>query len=175
MLRLLAKLVRMVVVLVLAIAAALVGLYMLGSSLPQSHVATLSAAFPAAPDLVWKTITDVSAFPTWRLDIKSVEKVSAGPTGVSWVEVAANGDRIPLETVEAAPPKRLVARIGEGLPFGGTWTYELTPEGTGTRLTITERGEIYNPFYRFFARYVSGYTATMEGYFRALTTKLASP
>jgi uncharacterized protein YndB with AHSA1/START domain len=175
MLRLLAKLIRMVVVLVLAVAAACIGLYMLGSSLPQSHVTTLSAAFPVAPDVVWKTITDVSAFPTWRVDVKAVEKVSAGPTGVSWVEVAANGDRIPLETVEAAPPKRLVARIGEGLPFGGTWTYELTPEGSGTRLTITERGEIYNPFYRFFARYVSGYTATMEGYFRALTTKLGSP
>ena len=174
MLRLLGKLIRMVVLLILVVAAACVGLYMLGSSLPQSHVATLSSAFPAAPDVVWKTITDVGAFPTWRLDVKAVEKVSAGPTGVSWVEVGANGDRVPLETVEAAPPKRLVARIREGLPFGGTWTYELTPEGTGTRLTITERGEIYNPFYRFFARYVFGYTATMEGYFQALTIKLGS-
>jgi uncharacterized protein YndB with AHSA1/START domain len=175
MLRLLGKLVRMVVVLVLVVAAACVGLYVLGSSLPQSHVATLSAAFPAAPDVVWTTITDVGAFPTWRRDVKAVEKVSNGPTGVSWVEVGANGDRIPLETVESAPPKRLVARIGEGPPFGGTWTYELAPEGTGTRLTITERGEIYNPFYRFFARYVFGYTSTMEGYFQALTTKLGTP
>jgi hypothetical protein len=41
MLRLLVKLVRMVVVLILVAAAACAGLYVLGSSLPQSHVATL--------------------------------------------------------------------------------------------------------------------------------------
>jgi Polyketide cyclase / dehydrase and lipid transport len=116
----------------------------------------------------------VGAYPTWRSDVKAVERVSDGPTGVSWVEVNARGERLPLETVESAAPKRLVARIGQGLPFGGTWTYELIPEGAGTRVTITERGEIYNPFYRFFARYVFGYTATMEGYFQALTTKLGS-
>ena len=48
------------------------------------------------------------------------------------------------------------------LPFGGTWTYELKPEGTGTRLVITERGEVYNPIFRFMSRFVFSRTATME-------------
>ncbi len=38
-------------------------------------------------------------------------------------------------------------------------------------LTITERGEIYNPIFRVFARFVFGYTATMETYLKQLGTK----
>jgi hypothetical protein len=71
--------------------------------------------------------------------------------------------------VESVPPQRLVSRIAdERLPYGGTWTYELAPAGDGTRLTITERGEIYNPVFRFVARFVMGHTATMNGVLRAL-------
>ena len=51
------------------------------------------------------------------------------------------------------------------------WTYELAPEGSGTRLTITENGEIYNPIFRFVARFVLGYTSTMGSVLRALGTK----
>jgi hypothetical protein len=174
MLRFIGKLIKMVVILAVVAAAAGAGLYVLGNSVPHSHVATLSAAFPASPDVVWKTITDVGAYPTWRSNVKAVERVADGPTGVSWVEVSSRGERLALETVEAAPPKKFVARIAPGLPFGGTWTYELVPEGAGTRLTITERGEIYNPLYRVLARYVFGYTATMEAYFQALTQKLGA-
>ena len=53
-----------------------------------------------------------------------------------------------------APPRRLVTRIEAtpGTPFGGTWTFEITPDGTGSRVTVTERGWIANPIFRFRAR-----------------------
>jgi hypothetical protein len=58
------------------------------------------------------------------------------------------------------------------LPFGGTWTYELTPApGGGTRLAITERGNVKNVVFRFMSRYVFGYTATLDGFLRALGKK----
>jgi hypothetical protein len=67
-----------------------------------------------------------------------------------------------------------VARIADtDLPFGGTWTYELKPEGAGTRVTITERGEVYNPIFRFMSRFVLSQTATMEKYLAALTARAA--
>jgi hypothetical protein len=65
-----------------------------------------------------------------------------------------------------------VARIADDkLPYGGTWTWEIeeTPEGSAVR--ITENGEIYNPLFRFAARYVFGYSSTMEAYLRALGKK----
>ena len=88
-----------------------------------------------------------------------------------WREHGTDGV-IPYRVVESVPGRRLVARIADpSLPFGGTWTYELVPADRGTRLTITERGEVYNPVFRFVSRFFLGYTSTMEGVLRALGTK----
>jgi hypothetical protein len=50
------------------------------------------------------------------------------------------------------------------LPFGGTWTYTLTPAGTGTRLQITEEGAVHNVLFRFVSRFVIGHTASIDRY-----------
>jgi hypothetical protein len=63
----------------------------------------------------------------------------------------------------------MVTRIADPeQPFGGTWTFELAPADGGTRLTITERGEVYNPIFRALGRFVFGHTATIDQYLRAL-------
>ncbi|PYP70520.1 MAG: hypothetical protein DMD41_14750, partial [Gemmatimonadetes bacterium] len=78
-----------------------------------------------------------------------------------------------LETIAAVPPRRLVRRIADPkLPFGGTWTWEITAAPGGSTLTITEDGEIYNPIFRFVARFILGYTGTMESYLKALAARL---
>ena len=71
------------------------------------------------------------------------------------------------------PLVRKVTRVADPeLPYGGTWTFELEPEGSGTRLTITERGQIHNPIFRVIARFVFGYAATIEGYLDELEARL---
>jgi hypothetical protein len=35
-------------------------------------------------------------------------------------------------------------------------------------LTITERGEVYNPFFRFVSRYVMGHTQSIDEFMAAL-------
>ena len=70
------------------------------------------------------------------------------------------------------PPRLLVMRITDNSAFGGTWTYEVAPASAGSRLTITEDGEIYNPFFRFFARFVFGYEGTLESYLAAVHAEL---
>jgi hypothetical protein len=68
-----------------------------------------------------------------------------------------------------------VSRIADKkLPFGGTWTYELKAADRGTALTIREDGEVYNPVFRFVSRYVFGHYATLDGYLKALETRLDS-
>jgi hypothetical protein len=57
------------------------------------------------------------------------------------------------------------------LPFGGTWTYEVIPSEGGTRLRITERGEVYNPIFRFISHFIIGQTRTMDEYLAALGRK----
>jgi hypothetical protein len=66
-----------------------------------------------------------------------------------------------------------VRRIAdEGLAFGGSWTLEVAEYGEVTSLTVTEDGEIYNPVFRFVSRFITGQTATIDQYLRALGKKL---
>jgi hypothetical protein len=80
-----------------------------------------------------------------------------------------------MSVVERQRPSRFVTKIDDpAQPFGGTWTFEIEPRtGGGARLTITERGEIYNPIFRALARFVFGYTSTMESFLAAASRRLA--
>src|SRR5258708_1536726 len=112
-----------------ALVVLLVGVFIVatvvGRRLPVGHVATRPATLGATPQQVWDVIND-PAFMRSR--------------GV--------GD-VKTETVESVPPRRLVRRIVGETTFGGTWTSELDGDSRGgTRLVITENGEIYNSFFR---------------------------
>ena len=50
----------------------------------------------------------------------------------------------------------------------------VTPEGSGTRLTITERGEVYNPVFRFMSRFVFGHTASLDRFAESLRAHLSA-
>jgi ribosome-associated toxin RatA of RatAB toxin-antitoxin module len=138
----------------------------IGYALPQNHVAAKDALLPAGPQELFERITDVARYPEWRRDVSAVEVVSREP--LTWRE-RSGGDTITYEVVERTAPSRLVVRIADPeLPFGGTWTYDLRAEGQGTRLTITERGEVYNPVFRFMSRFVFGHAASIETMLEAL-------
>ena len=73
---------------------------------------------------------------------------------------------------ESAPPLRMVTRIdGKNLPFGGRWIFEISPTAEGCRLNVTERGEVYNPVFRFVSRFVLGYTGTLDRYLTSVARK----
>lgn len=149
-----------------------------GALLPKSHVASRSTRLPSPPERVWDAITTVDDFPRWRADVRAVERLDAAGGARRWREheSADKRDRgITYEVTEATPPRRLVTRIADrDLPFGGRWEYDLAPDGSGTRLTITERGEVYNPLFRFMSRFVIGHTASIDRYLAGLERRLAS-
>ncbi len=140
-----------------------------GLLLPRDHVATVQARIAAPPTSVWAAISDAANYPTWRSDVTKIEMLPAAATGPSWREHSRHG-AITMVVDEAQPPRRMVGRIADqGLPFGGKWVYEIEPDGdTGSRVTITERGSVYNPVFRFVSRFLMGHTATLEQYLRAL-------
>ncbi len=163
---------RWALIVVAGLAALVLVCVVAGLLLPQSHVAARSARYRASPATVWAVITDVSAFSSWRPDVKKVELMSTPPAPPRWREI---GERpITFEQVEVDPPNRMVVHIADAsLPFGGGWSYELAPaDGGGTTLNVTEHGEVYNPIFRFVSRFIIGHTASLDGYLRALGTKL---
>ncbi len=161
-------------VLVLLIAVvAIVG--MVGRSLPVAHLASRGERFDAPLDAVWKVVTEVGAYASWRSDITGVELLPPVDGRPAWREISG-GDHVEYVAEELVEPTVFVTRITtKGLPYGGRWRYELTPDAGGTRVTITEEGEVYNPIFRFMMKYVLGETATIEKVLTALGKRLARP
>ena len=136
-----------------------------GGLLPQSHVASRRARFRQPPETVFPV---VAGPPNWRSGIKGYGSLPGG----QWWEEDSHGNKITYELVEERPPNRRVVRIADKkLPYGGTWTYELSSDGTGSSVRITENGEIYNVIFRFVARYFMGYTSSIDTYLGDLGRK----
>lgn len=156
-------------VIVIGIVAALIQ----GSRLAKTHRASIAKTFAVPADVIWATITNVDAFPTWRAGVARVERLPDRNGYPVWIEHGRSG-RLTLAIERMEAPHLLVGRIADPkLPFGGTWTYELTPAPEGCQLTITEDGEIYNPLFRFMARYIFGYESTIRGYMTSLELRMA--
>jgi hypothetical protein len=149
----------------LAIVALLVAA--VGAMLPKAHAASRTARIALPPDVLYNVLADVSAYPSWRGDLKSLQRLPDRDGHAAWLE-DVNGMKIPLHFERMEPPSLLVARIDGDLAFGGTWTYWIAPAPGGSDLTITENGEVYNVIFRFMARFVFGYHATMDGFIRNL-------
>lgn len=145
--------------------------FAIGWFLPVGHVASRSATFARPPHDIYAAISDVATYPQWWGEISQVEMLPANTGRVRFREHMSSGPVV-MEVVESVPPSRFVTRIDDpDQPFGGTWTFEIAAEAGGTRLTITERGEVYNPIFRFLSRFVFGYTGTMESFLHALGAK----
>ncbi len=146
------------VVLIAVVAIVTIG----GLMIPKAHVATSTARYSRSPDEVFKAISDFQALPTWRKDLKKIERLRDQNGHSVWREDGEFGP-ITYEVMENAPPKRLVTRLADpDLPYSGTWTYEVVPVAGGATLKITENGEVKNPIFRFLAHYVFGTTSTMK-------------
>jgi uncharacterized protein YndB with AHSA1/START domain len=161
---------------IVIVVAVLVGvpalMALVGTLLPRDHVAGASVVVRQPVDRVWAVVRDIGAMPQWWPELRSSER-TAGPEGWEhWKQVSSGGAMtIVIDTAE--PPRRLVTRIESppGAPFGGSWTYDIAVVPEGSRVTVTERGWIANPLFRFLSRFVFGYYRTQESYLRALGRK----
>jgi len=159
-----------ILIIVAAVIAILLLLVLLtGMFLPEKHVAARACYLDASPEEVWAVITNFEAQPRWRTSLRRVERLPDRQGKEVWREVEGRNRQLSYETVQAQPPHRLVRRIiDEGLAFGGSWTFEITPEGRGSQLKITEHGEVRNAVFRFVSKFVIGHTATMQLYLKNL-------
>lgn len=151
-------------------AAAIAGLLgisiLIGAVLPRTFTATRAATYAKPPAEVWRVITDFAATPGWRPGVKKAERGTDLAGKPIWHETFRNDMRLSLVTEESIRPKRLVRRIfGERLPFTGRWIFELSSAaGGGTRIVLTEEGDVPNPFYRFVSKVVMGHDRHLDKY-----------
>ncbi|WP_030395894.1 SRPBCC family protein [Kitasatospora purpeofusca] len=158
------------------VTAGLAAVLAAGRRLPVEHVSEGGLELDRPPDEVWDVLTAVDLYPAWRPGLAHVERLPATAAGhPRWREYGKHGHTT-YEVVESAAPHRLVTGIADpDLPYGGTWTYVLTPAGRGCTLTVTEHGEVYQPLYRAVSHYLTGEGATVHRYLSALAHRMAAP
>jgi hypothetical protein len=161
---------KWLLIIIIAIVALIAIMYLIGYFMPVQHVSTHSVVLNSNAEKVWTILHDHGQYPSWRSDVKKVEVADA----THWTEISSNGT-ITFEAQISEPLLSFDAHItNKDLPFGGKWTYKLSPNNTGTQLTITEHGEVYNPIFRFMSKYVFGHNATLKKFADDLSKKINS-
>ncbi len=146
-------------------------LYVAGLFIPVAHVASSSVRLRQSVDSIWRTVRALEESASWWPTVSAMERLPDKDGREVWLQRQITGD-LAMEVMESTEPVRLVMRIADDrLPFGGTWTYEIHEEAGGSRITITEDGEIYSPFFRVMSRFFFGYHATQESYLTALSKR----
>lgn len=134
---------KIVLIILGAIVVLIAAIAAIGAMLPKQHTATRSAVVRKPAADVYRKIRELASTPEY-------------------------------EIVLDEPPRRLISRVADkSLPYSGSWTYDLEQVPEGTRVTITENGEVPNPIFRFLSKYVFGHTSTMETYLSDLQQKLS--
>jgi|SRR6058998_274123 len=157
----------------LIVMGSLAGLFalmaLIGVFVPREHRATSTVTLRQPAESVWKVVRDFGSSPTWWPDVKIVERLPDRGGREVWRQKLSGFD-VPIIVLESAPPRKLVTQIdpNAGGAFGGTWTYELTPDSSGTRIAVTETGWISNPIFRFMSRFILGYYGSLDNYLKAL-------
>lgn len=141
--------------------------YVVGTQLPLHHRAAMEGVVAAPPPELAARVRQVRGYPSWRSGVTVTDVVDAD-AATTYVEVTGD-ERIAYRLTEPVPDRQFVATITDPtLPFGGHWTIALTGRDGGTHVRIEEAGEIRDPIYRLFSRFVFGYTTNIEQYLRDL-------
>lgn len=157
----------------LIVMGSLAGLFalmaLIGVFVAREHRATSTVTLRQPVDSVWKVVRDIGDGPTWWPAIQLAQRLPDRDGREVWRQKMSGFD-VPIIVMESSPPRKLVTQIDPTAKaaFGGTWTYELTPDSSGTRISVTESGWISNPIFRFMSRFLFGYYGSLDKYLTAL-------
>jgi uncharacterized protein YndB with AHSA1/START domain len=113
----------------------------------RDHKVELVVIYPKSPPaLVWRLLTDHAAEPTWLPAFGTVRRQPEIGGHEVWTHTSSDGSfSATVMTISAVPEQRyerLLLRDHQprNESWDGRWVYELQPQGSGTRLAITEYG-----------------------------------
>ena len=139
---------------------------LVGMALPAAREGRAETMIDAPPARILAVIADVEAQASWREGIAQVTRNAEG-----WVEVTARGEEIRFvaeEMTEALIRLRFMSDAG----YAGSWEAVMTPEGSGTRITVVERAEVPSPIGRILARLFFDPEAFATTYLAALKSRV---
>jgi uncharacterized protein YndB with AHSA1/START domain len=105
--------------------------------MPEPLPITASVEVDASPDTVWAVVSDVTRMPEWSPELRRLFVLGSKEprVGMRLVGVNRRGYAVwptTSKVVRFEPGRAVAWRTRES---GATWTYELEPTSTGTRIT----------------------------------------
>lgn len=129
--------------------AGLIALLLFGLAQPVKHSVMRSIVLQQKPETIFAAIDNADDFPSWSSLVTKVERLPDRDGYAATRQTMKFGMTIITTILERTPPTHLVVRAEkEGGPVWGTWTYRIESAGEGCRVSITENGEMRNPFFR---------------------------
>ena len=151
--------------------AVVVLVLVIGALLPRHHRVSREITLRRPPQEIFSLVRDFGSAPTWRSQLRKVEMLESVDGRVHFREESKHG-KVTYELMEESAGARLVTRIVDlDLGYSGSWTYEFSGVPNGTRVRITEDGEVSNILFRFVARFIFGHSSTIDTYLLSLGAK----
>jgi len=141
---------------------------------PRAHEVSRTMLLPAPIASVWAVIRDVAHYAEWRDGVVSSEIVDADQSQLRWCESSDVGVLTFGVTMDH-PMTDFSARVlDRDLAYTREWSWRLTSTGDGTRVTMTERGEVPNVISRFIVAHITGHARGVDRYLKDLTHRVGS-
>lgn len=154
----------------LLVLAALI-LHVLGTRLPEEHVASASVVLKQPRQAVWDVVSDIGGHKNWVKGLTSIERLPDRDNHEAWRQRMGRNSFV-LVFSEKQPPERMVGTIDdEAQFFSGRWEYALTEEPGGTRITLTEHGRVRLAIPRAMMEYLMGKHTYLKKHLRDLAAR----
>lgn len=129
----------------------------LGSRLPETHVASASREVGAPAAEVFGWIERVEEMPSWVPDITRVECLPDDNARPAHRQVMGRNSFVTV-TTRLEPPTRITREItDDNAFFSGSWDHVIEPRGErDCILTLTETGTVKSPIPRAIMHYLTG-------------------
>jgi hypothetical protein len=144
--------------------------YLIGLLMNVKHEATIQREFKKiGMDEILSVIKDYKGYANWWSGIKELTIDSVN----HWTEKNSHGDKVSYRLEMGDEKGKLITRIlNKDLAYGGFWEFTFTSIDDGCSIKIVENGEVYNPLFRFMAKYIFGHETTLKNYMNDLEIKL---
>ena len=147
-------------------------MYIIGRGMPEEARVSVTMRLNQPAEKVYAVIADPLSWPTWDPGVDKVEQIPMADGGFK-VRMTMGRNVMTLLRTRHEPPHLLEMTIqDEGANiFSGSWRHEISAEGDGCVVKLTEDGKIRPPMFRAMARKLFDPAMYLKRHFRRLAAK----
>lgn len=142
--------------------------FIIGLTMPARREYLRQGEFKAAPDRVFRIVSDVAAQANWRSDVKEIIVADS----ITWTEIPYSGTPLTFRIKQKVENHIFEIEIIKPASINGSWIGVFEESGSGTKIEFKEVIVVKNPFLRVFSAVFLDLDKTMDVYMLNLKNTL---